>query len=69
MGCAAKNEIMQNKKSAEELLKPIIRKFEKRKLQSSVIGKIWGGAVADMQLLSQFSKRIRFFVACYWYFQ
>ena len=30
-GVAVKNEIMQNKELAEELDKPIIRKFEKKK--------------------------------------
>ena len=31
-GSTVKNETMQNKKLAEELYKPIIRKFEKRKV-------------------------------------
>ena len=33
-GGAVKNETMQNKELAEELHKPIIRKFEKRKVHS-----------------------------------
>ena len=33
-GGAIKNEIMSNKELAEELHKPIIRKFEKRKVHS-----------------------------------
>ena len=36
-GGAAKNEVMQNKKSAEELHKAIIRKFEKQKVHSTLI--------------------------------
>ena len=32
--CAIKNEIMSNKQLAEKLHKPIIRKFEKRKVHS-----------------------------------
>ena len=35
-GGTVKNEIMQNKKLAEELHKPIIRIFEKRKVHSSL---------------------------------
>ena len=33
-GSAVKSEIMQNQQLAQELHKPIIRKFEKRKLHS-----------------------------------
>ena len=36
-----KNENISNKKLAEELHKPIIRKFKKRKVHSSVIDNIW----------------------------
>ena len=39
---AVKSEIMSNQDLAEELPKPIIRKFEKRKLHSSFIDNIWG---------------------------
>ena len=45
---------------AEELHKPIVRKFEKQKVQSSFIGNILGGHLADMQLISKFNKGIRF---------
>ena len=51
---------MQNKELAEELRKPNIRKFEKRKKHSSFIDNIWGADIADMQLLSKFNKRICF---------
>ena len=37
--------------------KPIIRKFEKRKVQSPFIDNIWD---ADMQLISKFNIGIRF---------
>ena len=40
-GGAVKSRIMQNKKLAEELHKPIIRKFEKRKVHSYFIDNIW----------------------------
>ena len=45
---------------AEELHKPIIAKFEKRKVYSSFIDKIWGADFADMQLISKFNTGIRF---------
>ena len=51
---------MQNKELAEELHKPNIRKFEKRKVHSSFIDNIWGADIADMQLLSKFNKGICF---------
>ena len=41
---------------AEELHEPIIRKFEKRKVHSSFVDNIWGADLADMQLISKFSK-------------
>ena len=37
-----KNKIMSNKELAEELHKPNIRKFEKRKVHSPFIDNIWG---------------------------
>ena len=55
-----KNEIIPNKKLAEELKKPIIRKFEKRKVHSPSIENIWGNDLADMQLISKVNKGFRF---------
>ena len=57
---AIKNEIMSNKELAEELYKPVIRKFKKRKVYSSFIDNIWGTDLADMQVISKFDKGIRF---------
>ena len=45
---------------AEELYKPIIRKFEKRKIYSPFIDNILGADLADMQLISKFNKGLRF---------
>ena len=42
----------QNQQLAEELHKPIIRKFEKRKVCLTFKDNIWGVDLADMQLLS-----------------
>ena len=51
---------MSNQELAEELDKPIIRKFQKRQVYSSFKDNIWFTDVADMQLISKFNKRIRF---------
>ena len=62
------NDIKQNRRSldlaalqlANELHKPIIRKFKKRKLYFSFKDNIWGVDLANMQLLSKFKKGFRF---------
>ena len=59
-GSGIKNENISNKELAEELRKPIIRKFKKRKVQSSFIDNIWGAGLADMQLISKFNEGFRF---------
>ena len=43
-----------------ELHKPIIRKFKKRKVYLAFKDNIWGVDLADMQLLSKYNKGIRF---------
>ena len=50
----------ESKQLANELHKPIIRKFEKRRVYSTFKGNIWGVDLADMQLLSKYNKGIRF---------
>ena len=45
---AIKNEDMSNKELAQELHKPIIKKFQKRKIQSSFTDNTWGVDLADM---------------------
>ena len=59
-GGAIKIRILSYEESAEESLKPIIRKFEKRKVYLSFIENIWGADIADMQLISKFNKGFRF---------
>ena len=59
-GEIAKNENISKKELAEKLYKPVITKFEKRKVHSSFIDNIWGTDLADMQLISKFDKRFRF---------
>ena len=51
---------MSNKELTKQLHKLVIRKFKKRKVQSSFIDNIWGADLADMQLISKFNKEIRF---------
>ena len=52
--------IPENEQLANELHKPIIRKFEKRKVYSTFKDNIWGVDLADMELLSKYNKGIRF---------
>ena len=52
--------VPQNEQLAEELHKPIIKKFRKRKVYSAFKDNIWGADLADMQLISKFNKRFRF---------
>ena len=44
----------------KELNKPIIRKFNKRKLNSTFIDNIWGADLAGMQLIIKIDKGFRF---------
>ena len=48
-----------NVKLANELHKPVIKKFSKRKVYSSFKDNIWGVGLADMQLLSRQNKGIK----------
>ena len=43
---------------ADELHKPVIKKFEKRKVYSQFKDNIWGVDLADMQSLSRKNKGI-----------
>ena len=61
-GSGADNKIKQNIQLAEELHKPIIRDFKKRTVYSRFKDDIWGVDLADMQLISKFNKRFRFFL-------
>ena len=59
-GRSIKYENISNKEFTEELRKPIIRKFEKRKVHSPFIDNIWDPDLADMQLVSKFNRGICF---------
>ena len=56
-GLANNNENIQLE---NELHRPIIKKFNKRKVYYSFKDNIWGVYLADMQLLSKFNKGFRF---------
>ena len=56
-GGVVKSEIMLNQQLAEELHKPNIRKFEKRKVYSSYKDNTWSVGLADMQLIQFFIMR------------
>ena len=50
----------QNEQLTEELHKPIIKKFKRRKVYSAFKDNIWGSDLANMQLTSKFNKGFRF---------
>ena len=49
-----------NQQLADELHKPIIRKFKRRKIYSSLKDNIWGVDLADVQLISKYNKGMRY---------
>ena len=51
-----KSKNVSNKELAEEIQKPIIKKFKKRKVKSTFIDNTWGADLADMQLISKLHK-------------
>ena len=51
---------MSNSQLANELHKPVIRKFKRGKVYSSFKGNILGVDLADMQLISKYKKGIRY---------
>ena len=61
---STKNEITSNKELAEELHKPIITKFNNRKVHSPFINNIWSADLVDLQLVSKFNKGF-LFLLCY----
>ena len=51
---------LNNKILAEEIHKPIIKNFKRRKVYSSFKDKICGVDLADMSLISKFNKGIKY---------
>ena len=54
----ANNKIKQNQKLSEELHKPIIKKFKRRRVYCSFKESIWRADLSDMKLISQFNKGV-----------
>ena len=59
-GRRVKTKNISNKELDEELHKPIIKKFEKRKVQFPFIDNIWSADLADTQLICKFNKGTHF---------
>ena len=57
---AIETEFTSNQKLAEELQRPIFRKFEKQKVYSSFKDNTWGANLVDMQLKSKYNKGFLF---------
>ena len=55
-----KNQNISSKQLAQELRKPFIRKFKKRKKNLLIIDKIWGADLTDIKLISKSNKGFRF---------
>ena len=59
-GSGIKNEIKENQQLANELQKPIVRKFKRRKVYASYKNNIFGVDPADIHVLSKYNKGIRY---------
>ena len=53
-------QLLENKELAEELHKPIIKNFKRRKVYSTFKDHIWDVDLADMSLISKFNKGIKY---------
>ena len=54
---------MPNQQLSNELHKPIIRKFLKRRVYSSIKDNSWGIDLADIQLIREYNKEI-WYILC-----
>ena len=54
--------VCENKESAKELHKPVIEKFEKRKVHSPFIDNVWGAALAVRWLFLFYYVLLNFLV-------
>ena len=57
---SAIKSVSPNQQLAEELHKPIIKKFKKRKVLPTFKDNIWDAHLADMQLISKYYKGVKF---------
>ena len=58
-GGAIESRIMLKQQLAEQLHKPVIRKFEQRKVYSYFKNNLLGADLADIQLISKFKKKFQ----------
>ena len=59
---------LNNEILVEELHKPIIKNFKRRKVYSSFKDNIWGVDLVDMQLISKYDKGIRYLLCVIYLF-
>ena len=52
--------VLENRKLADELHQPIIKKFKRRKVYFSFKDNLWGCDLLDMSLISKFNKVIKY---------
>jgi len=55
-----KNDIIWTDQLADELNKPIIKNFPKRKVYVNGIDKIWAADLVEMQTFSKFNRGVRY---------
>ena len=60
LGSGGISSLKENQQLADELHKPIIKKFKRRKVYSSFKANIWRVDLADMSLISKFNKGIKY---------
>ena len=56
----SKGSGIKNEQLANELHKPIIKKFKRRKVYASYKDNIFGAYLADVRLISKYNKEIRY---------
>ena len=54
---------VENKSLADELHKPIRRKFNKRRVLVNGIDRIWAAGLVDMQAFSKFNRGVKYLLA------
>ena len=67
-GIKSVTRFSENKQLGEELHKPIIRNFKRRKVYSSFKNNIWGVDLAYMSLISKFNKGIKYLLCVIYLF-
>ena len=67
-GINHRRNLLVNSQLAEELQKPVITNFKRRKVYSSFKNNIWGVDLADMQLISKYNEGIRYILCVIYLF-